>query len=64
MAHARSSGHRVIASFEPDEAWFWDYVADDQVFGPPLAPPVHHPLSQPVPGPAGKVPLDWEMQLH
>jgi len=64
MNHARSTGHRVIASFEPYEEWFWDYVAQDEVFGPALAPPSHHPLDQPTPGPAGKVPVDWEMQLH
>ena len=28
--------------------------------GPVLAPPRHHPLDQPVPGPAGRVPHDWE----
>ena len=64
MGHAQSTGHRVIASFEPGEEWFWDYVAQDEVYGPALAPPAHRPLSQPTPGPAGKVPLDWEMHLH
>jgi hypothetical protein len=64
MRHAHSTGHRVIASFEPDEEWFWDYVAQDEVYGPALAPPAHHPLDQPTPGPAGKVPMDWEMHLH
>jgi hypothetical protein len=29
-----------------------------------LAPPHHHPLDQPVPGPAGRVPDDWEDHLH
>jgi Zn-finger in ubiquitin-hydrolases and other protein len=64
MHHALSSGHRVIHSFEPNEDWFWDYVAEVDFGGPPLAPPVHHPLDQPTPGPAGRVPQDWEMHLH
>jgi uncharacterized UBP type Zn finger protein len=25
-AHARSSGHPIVESFEPDEDWFWCYV--------------------------------------
>ena len=64
MHHAADTGHRVIASFEPGEEWFWDFVAADEVFGPRLAPPDHHPLSQPTPGPAGRVPPDWEDHLH
>ena len=64
MHHALGSGHRVIHSFEPNEEWFWDYVADAGFLGPDLAPPAHHPLDQPTPGPAGRVPPDWEMHLH
>jgi hypothetical protein len=30
----------------------------------PLAPPHHHPLDQPSPGPAGRVPPDWNDRLH
>jgi hypothetical protein len=62
--HAREAGHPVAQSFEPGEAWFWDYAGEYEVFGPELAPPHHHPLEQPVPGPAGRVPPDWEAQLH
>jgi hypothetical protein len=29
-----------------------------------LAPPHHHPHDQPVPGPRGRVPGNWEEQLH
>jgi hypothetical protein len=54
----------VIHSFEPGEDWFWDYASDDEVDGPPLAPPTYHPLDQPTPGPAGRVPPDWERHLH
>jgi hypothetical protein len=62
--HAHDTGHRVIHSFEPGEDWFWDYASDDEVDGPPLAPPTYHPLDQPTPGPAGRVPPDWERHLH
>jgi Zn-finger in ubiquitin-hydrolases and other protein len=63
-AHARATGHRVIRSFEPGESWFWDFGTDQEVTGPPLAPPEHHPLDQPVPGPPGRVPRDWQFHLH
>jgi Zn-finger in ubiquitin-hydrolases and other protein len=62
-AHAHSSGHPVIRSFEPGEDWFWNYRTDDYMDGPRLAPPEHHPVEQPVPGPAGRVPADWQEQL-
>ena len=62
--HATEFQHRVARSFEPGEAWFWDYAAEDEVEGPELAPPRAHPLDQPTPGPAGRVPADWEDQLH
>jgi Zn-finger in ubiquitin-hydrolases and other protein len=62
--HARQLGHGVIQSFEPGEDWFWDYRSESEVAGPRLAPPEHHPLDQPVPGPAGHVPPDWERHLH
>jgi hypothetical protein len=54
----------MIASFEPGEAWYYDYQSNQTGEGPPLAAPQHHPLSQPTPGPAGKVPRDWEQHLH
>jgi hypothetical protein len=63
-SHARATGHWVITSFEPGEDWFYDYRSDEMLAGPPLAPPRHHPLSQPAPGPAGKVPSDWQRHLH
>jgi hypothetical protein len=62
--HAAGLRHPVIHSFEPHEDWFWDYAIEDYVDGPPLVPPQHHPLDQPVPGPAGRVPPDWEQRLH
>ena len=42
-------------------AWHETVVAEE---GPTLALPGEHPLDQPVPGPAGRVPTDWEWQLH
>jgi hypothetical protein len=62
--HAADAGHPIIQSFEPGETWFWDYASEQYAFGPELSPPVDHPLDQPVPGPAGRVPRDWERLLH
>jgi hypothetical protein len=62
--HAQETGHRVVASFEPGEEWFWDYGIGEYVDGPHLVPPHNHPVDQPVPGPAGRVPRDWIQQLH
>jgi len=64
-AHAAGTGHPVIRSFEPGEAWFYRYP-DGEFYesGPALAPPDHHPLDQPVPGPAGRVPADWQTHIH
>jgi len=49
----------------PGEDWFWSF-AENRMYssGPELAPPEHHPLDQPVPGPAGRVPPDWRRHLH
>jgi hypothetical protein len=63
-AHARASGHPVITSFEPGESWFYDYRTGRTFTGPRLAPPEQHPADQPVPGPAGRVPMDWQNHLH
>ncbi|TFG68932.1 MAG: hypothetical protein E4H24_02215 [Thermomicrobiales bacterium] len=63
-AHAAEAGHSVFRSFEPGEDWFWDSAEGAYCEGPPLAPPDHHPLDQPTPGPAGRVPADWERLLH
>jgi hypothetical protein len=64
-AHARTTSHPFITSFEPDEGWFFNY-ADESFYasGPELTPPTCHPLDQPTPGPAGKVPQDFEAYLH
>jgi Zn-finger in ubiquitin-hydrolases and other protein len=64
-AHAKGSGHPFITSFEPGEEWYWNYDSEEMwAEGPELAGPQHHPLDQPTPGPAGRVPRDWERRLH
>lgn len=62
-AHFHSTGHPIIASFEPGEEWFYDYNTQDYVKSVPLVPPRWHPKDQPVPGPRGRVPEDWQEQL-
>ena len=62
--HAQSSGHPLAQSFEPGEDWYWDYTTDQYYDGPSLAEPRHHPADQPVPGPEGRVPPDWQERLH
>jgi hypothetical protein len=62
-AHADASGHTVIRSFEPGESWFYSYDTGQTFEGPELAPPESHPVEQSTPGPAERVPADWEDQL-
>ena len=54
----------MIRSYEPGEDWFWSFATEESVEGPALAPPEHHPITQPKPGPADRVPPDWQSQLH
>ncbi len=63
-AHAKSSGHPYVQSFEPGEDWFWSFPDEGYFDGPELAPAVAHPEDQPVPGPAGRVPADWTRRLN
>jgi hypothetical protein len=64
-AHFKADGHPIITSFEPGEEWFYDYRTDQiSEGGPAMAPPDHHPLDQPVPGPRGRVPRDWQSRLN
>jgi hypothetical protein len=62
--HFHATGHPVAASFEPGETWFYDYRTRKMIAGEKLVEPRWHPEDQPVPGPAGKVPHDWESRLH
>lgn len=61
--HYHLTGHPVITSYEPGENWFYNYDTKDSFEGPQLADPQSHPLSQPVPGPEGKVPSDWQSKI-
>jgi hypothetical protein len=61
--HFNATGHPVITSFEPGETWFYSYLTGDFLTGPRLADPRWHPKDQPVPGPSGKVPDDWQAEL-
>lgn len=63
-AHYRETGHAVMRTFEPGERWFFDYRTQRTFIGPELMPPSAHPASQPVPGPDGRVPADWQAHLH
>ena len=56
--------HVIARRFEPGEEWFYDYRDEGFGTGPELAPPTSHPEHQPTPGPAGKVPHNWQALLH
>lgn len=63
-AHARAEDHPFLTSFEPGEDWFWNIQTGQFYEGPTLAGPTSHPVAQPAPGPAGRVPDDWRERLH
>jgi len=63
-AHFRSTGHPVIASFEPGEDWFYDYRDEQVSQGPRLAGSQSHPAEQTAPGPRERVPADWRDHVH
>lgn len=62
--HHAQTGHPIITSFEPGERWFYDYRNRHVFNGPALPEPASHPTDQPVPGPEGRVPADWESKLN
>jgi hypothetical protein len=62
--HNATTGHPIITSFEHGEDWFYDYRIGEFFAGPKLPGPRAHPLDQPVPGPAGRVPVEWQSLLH
>jgi Zn-finger in ubiquitin-hydrolases and other protein len=62
--HAAAKGHPVACSFEPGEDWFYDYEKQRMTKGVALLGPQAHPESQPVPGPEGRVPANWESLLN
>jgi len=62
--HAAATGHPIITTFESGEDWFFDYEKQAMVKGVELLPPHSHPGNQPAPGPAGRVPANWESLLN
>ena len=62
--HNATTSHPIINSFEPGEDWFYDYRTRKTFEGPKLESPRSHPANQPAPGPAGRVPSDWESLLN
>jgi len=62
--HNATTGHPIITSFEHGEDWFYDYRTGESFDGPRLPAPHSHPLDQPVPGPAGRVPAEWQSLLN
>ena len=52
--HAAETGHRIIASFEPGEDWFYDYKKQGMIKGAQLLPPHSHPEDQPIHWARGK----------
>ena len=62
-AHFASTGHPYMQSFEPGEDWFYDFRSGETLDGPVLAEPTSHPLDQSTPGPAERVPADWQSLL-
>jgi hypothetical protein len=63
-AHHRATGHPIIRSFEPGEAWFYDYRKGDFVEGQELAPPTSRPRDQGSPAPRDRVPDNWRDLIH
>jgi hypothetical protein len=63
-AHASTTGHPIIRSYEPGEDWWFDYRDRSGGHGLDLAEPLAHPEDQPSPGPSGRVPSDWHEHLH
>jgi hypothetical protein len=53
-----------LPALKPGEDWFFDYQKQRMIKGVELPPPHSHPEGQPVPGPEGRVPADWESRLH
>ncbi|NNG38348.1 UBP-type zinc finger domain-containing protein [Flexivirga sp. ID2601S] len=62
--HNAETGHPIIVSFEPGEDWAFDYSTQQVGPAPQLAPPHAHPVDQPVPGPQGAVPPNWQELIH
>ena len=62
--HSAAAAHPIITSFEPGEEWFYDYRTGETCPGAKLHAPHAHPPDQPVPGPQGAVPANWQSLLN
>ena len=64
--HWQETGHPFLTTYEPEPIWLYDWRvdADSEQPIPELLPPRHHPLDQPTPGSAGRVPDEWMEQLN
>lgn len=62
-AHYSTTGHPIMASFEPGEEWFWDYRSNEAIEGEALAPPLSRPVEQASPGPAERLPVNWREEI-
>ena len=64
-AHAASTGHPFIRSFEPGEDWIWNFQTSEYYDGDGLVlvGPQHRPDGQSVPGPAERLPQNWRQLL-
>ncbi|MFE3544202.1 UBP-type zinc finger domain-containing protein [Nocardia sp. NPDC059177] len=63
--HFASTGHPFIQSYEPGEDWFWNFTTSEVYSGgPELAAPTSHPIGQSVPGPADRVPANWQSLIN
>ncbi|MFE1593847.1 UBP-type zinc finger domain-containing protein [Nocardia sp. NPDC058705] len=59
--HFEATAHPFMQSYEPGEDWFYNFASGEMYSdGPELAPPTSHPSDQSVPGPAARVPADWQ----
>ncbi|MFD3509158.1 UBP-type zinc finger domain-containing protein [Nocardia sp. NPDC058666] len=62
--HFQATQHPFMQSYEPGEDWFYNFATGEMYSdGPELAPPTSHPADQSVPGPASRVPMDWQSQI-
>ncbi|PWV57321.1 MULTISPECIES: UBP-type zinc finger domain-containing protein [Nocardiopsis] len=62
--HFEATGHPIMQSFEPGEDWFYDFRTQQVSEGPELTAPTSHPLDQTVPGPADRLPSDWQRHVN
>ena len=57
-------GIRSLPASAPVRDWFYDYEKQAMIKGVELLPPHAHPPDQPSPGPAGRVPANFESLRH